>query len=161
MFRRTLLDRALPFPPNWVHDEWLSLVAAATGNLDVVEDQLVDYRQHGRNAIGVTAPTLRYKIRRVLEPRLDRNRLLADKFATFAHWAATRDDLLDATYATLAAEKAEAEASREKLPSARLSRIPPIVRGLSRGWYGRFTSRGGLDVLRDLLQSHATPRNGR
>jgi len=157
MFRRNLLDRARPFPSSWVHDEWLTLVAAATGRLDVIEDQLIDYRQHGRNAIGVKAPTLPYKIRRVLEPRLDRNRNLAEKFAVFATWAANRRDLLEPSYSELAEEKAAVEAFREALPAARLARVPRIAVAIRKGWYNRFTSRGGLDVLRDLLQSHALP----
>ena len=31
VFRRTLLEHALPFPVSWVHDEWLAIIAAAIG----------------------------------------------------------------------------------------------------------------------------------
>lgn len=58
MFRRRLLQNALPFPPNClVHDWWLAVVAASTkgGGICLVDDQLTAYRQHGSNVIGVMA----------------------------------------------------------------------------------------------------------
>jgi hypothetical protein len=48
-----LLRSAKPFPDCWVHDEWLAIVAAATGEMDCLEEPLIDYRQHGANQIGV------------------------------------------------------------------------------------------------------------
>ncbi|MGO1002313.1 glycosyltransferase family 2 protein [Lysobacter sp. CA196] len=56
--RRHLLDRALPIPDGWVHDEWLALIAAATGEIDCIEAPTVDYRQHGGNQIGARRRTL-------------------------------------------------------------------------------------------------------
>ena len=29
VFRRSLVDSAVPFPASWVHDEWLAVIAAA------------------------------------------------------------------------------------------------------------------------------------
>jgi glycosyltransferase involved in cell wall biosynthesis len=52
-FRRELLHDAAPFPDAWVHDEWLAIVAAATGEIDCLEEPLIAYRQHGSNQIGV------------------------------------------------------------------------------------------------------------
>ncbi len=47
---------ALPFPPqsgvHYYHDLWLGLIAAATGGVGLIDAALVDYRQHGTNAIG-------------------------------------------------------------------------------------------------------------
>ena len=42
-----------------MHDWWLTLVAAATGNILYVPNSLVLYRQHERNAIGVRDHTLK------------------------------------------------------------------------------------------------------
>jgi len=48
-----LLHKALPIPPQAImHDWWLSLVASAFGHRCFVDEALVDYRQHGTNAIG-------------------------------------------------------------------------------------------------------------
>ena len=50
---RALLDRALPIPADAVmHDWWLALVAAACGQIVVVPQALVRYRQHGENVMG-------------------------------------------------------------------------------------------------------------
>ncbi|WP_186766680.1 rhamnosyltransferase WsaF family glycosyltransferase [Puniceibacterium confluentis] len=47
---------ALPFPQqsgvHYYHDLWLGLIAAATGGVGLIDAKLVDYRQHGANAIG-------------------------------------------------------------------------------------------------------------
>ena len=50
LFRRALLERALPFPelPGVpYHDHWLALVALAGGELAYVDRPLYDYVQHG------------------------------------------------------------------------------------------------------------------
>jgi glycosyltransferase involved in cell wall biosynthesis len=55
MFRRELLEHALPFPvqaPGAFHDRWLALVALALGDLAYVDSPLLDYVQHGAAAIG-------------------------------------------------------------------------------------------------------------
>lgn len=59
-FNRSLLEASLPFPNEAImHDWWLALVAAATGNILYVPKSLVLYRQHERNAIGVRDHTLK------------------------------------------------------------------------------------------------------
>lgn len=50
---RALLDLALPFPDITIHDWWINLLAATAGTVDSCAESLVDYRQHGGNAIGI------------------------------------------------------------------------------------------------------------
>ncbi len=69
VFRRSLLQAALPFPQEWVHDEWLGAIAAATGRIDVLAEPLIDYRQHGNNQIGARRLTLAEKIDKAFVPR--------------------------------------------------------------------------------------------
>jgi glycosyltransferase involved in cell wall biosynthesis len=55
MFRRELLEFALPFPvttPGAFHDRWIALVALALGDLAYIDRPLLDYVQHDRAAIG-------------------------------------------------------------------------------------------------------------
>jgi hypothetical protein len=55
MFRRKLLELALPFPDlpgEPYHDHWIACVALATGKIAYVDRPLYDYVQHGRNVIG-------------------------------------------------------------------------------------------------------------
>lgn len=152
VFRRSLLDIALPFPEPWVHDEWLAAIAAATGRVDVETRPTIDYRQHGGNQIGVGAPTLRRKIGRVLEPRADRNQLLARRFAVLADRLATLGDLVRPGYLDAARAKAGFEATRAAMPDNRLARALPVLRLARTGQYQRYASRGAADVLRDLVQ---------
>jgi hypothetical protein len=55
LFRRELLEDALPLPPragNLYHDHWLALVAAAGGRIAYVDRPLYDYVQHPGAVIG-------------------------------------------------------------------------------------------------------------
>ncbi len=152
-FRRSLLEFALPFPEEWVHDEWLALIAAATAEIRLLDEPTVDYRQHGANQIGVTVPTLRYKIRRVLESRGDRNRLLARKFAVLADRLEQLGDAVPADRVRSAHLKARFEGFRAELPRSRWRRIRPVVSAARAGLYGRFASQGRADMIRDVLQA--------
>ena len=62
LFRRDLLDVALPFPETpgeQYHDHWIALVALATGRIAYVDRPLYDYVQHGRAALGHAAANVR------------------------------------------------------------------------------------------------------
>jgi glycosyltransferase involved in cell wall biosynthesis len=55
MFRREVLDDALPFPPRLArafHDHWVAVVAMARGELAYVDEPLYDYVQHHEAVIG-------------------------------------------------------------------------------------------------------------
>ena len=74
LFRRDLLDDALPFPPRLAkafHDHWLAIVAMAHGEVAYVDAPLWDYVQHGRTVIGHLQANKRPRpIRRHLIERL-------------------------------------------------------------------------------------------
>jgi glycosyltransferase involved in cell wall biosynthesis len=81
LFRRELLDVALPFPPAQFahyHDHWLALTALALGRIEFVEQPLYDYVQHGGASLGhATAnrmPTLRDRLG-TLRTRTPRDRI--------------------------------------------------------------------------------------
>ncbi len=151
VFRRELLAAAVPFPSTWVHDEWLAVVAAALGGVAVVEAQTIDYRLHGGNQIGVTTPTLRHKVSRILEARGDRNRVLAARFDELARRLETMEGVPVARR-TAAHAKAAFETRRAAFPPNRLRRALPVLRLAATGEYGRYASRGSTDILRDLVQ---------
>jgi glycosyltransferase involved in cell wall biosynthesis len=55
LFRRDLLDDALPFPPGQFthfHDHWVALTALALGDVAFVDRPLYDYVQHGEAVLG-------------------------------------------------------------------------------------------------------------
>ncbi|SDP26802.1 Glycosyl transferase family 2 [Pedococcus dokdonensis] len=56
VFRRDLLDVALPFPRlhtvTQLHDHWLAMCAVAVGSYAVVDEVVQDYVQHASNVVG-------------------------------------------------------------------------------------------------------------
>jgi glycosyltransferase involved in cell wall biosynthesis len=151
VFRRRLLDVALPFPLEWVHDEWLAALAAATGEMDVLEDCLIDYRQHASNQIGVRRLDLRAKIAKALAPRgnkhaqrVVRAQVLLDRLRSLGGQVPAQ--VLDA-----AREKVAHQRFRAGLPAHRLLRPLPIVMETLRGRYARF-DRGWQAIVQDLLE---------
>tara|TARA_R110002167_G_scaffold206691_14_gene410789 strand:- start:10812 stop:11519 length:708 start_codon:yes stop_codon:yes gene_type:complete len=50
-FRRSVLERALPFPKHIpMHDVWLGLIAETTASTMYIEEPLIYYRRHGNAA---------------------------------------------------------------------------------------------------------------
>jgi glycosyltransferase involved in cell wall biosynthesis len=151
MFRRPLLADAVPFPPAWVHDEWLAIVAAATGRVDFLEEQLIDYRQHGGNAIGAGRIGLSGRLERLREPREARNLGLVERAAALVDRLVQLGDAVSAERVESARAKLVHERNRLALPAARARRLRPVLRELSAGGYANY-GRGVQDVLRDLVQ---------
>lgn len=148
LLRRSVVELSAPFPLGWVHDEWIAMNAASHRAIGMLDEELIDYRQHGSNQIGVQRPTLRYRIGRMLESRGGRYRDLAARSRILAdHMAA-----IDSPYWRLAERKAQFEAHRAGYPANRLARIPAIYRAARRGSYRQLSSQGNLDVIRDLIQ---------
>ncbi len=59
LFRRELLDVALPFPDvpgKPFHDHWLACIALALGEIAFIDRPLHDYVQHGDNVVGRHEP---------------------------------------------------------------------------------------------------------
>ncbi|WP_374977439.1 glycosyltransferase [Microbacterium trichothecenolyticum] len=107
VFRRGILDLALPFPvsdsPARVHDQWLALCAAVTDEALVIPDLVQDYVQHGGNVLGETADArlrplaswhrLRDRVREEHGSASPRG-LAAAAFAASAGWAETMVETL-------------------------------------------------------------------
>lgn len=151
MFRRRAVELAVPFPEHWVHDEWLAMIATSAGRGMLVDEPIVDYRQHGSNQIGVTRLGLRGKIGRILEPRNGRNVYLAARAAVLEERLAqlgdaVRPDALARVRAKLAHLRV-----RETFSRHRIARLVPVLREAATGRYAHY-SRGAGDILRDLLQ---------
>ncbi|TDT82517.1 glycosyl transferase family 2 [Arthrobacter sp. AG258] len=67
IFRREVLDLALPFPslaaPSQYHDHWIGLCALACGSINIRDVVLQDYIQHGGNVVGESRQSLPTSIR--------------------------------------------------------------------------------------------------
>jgi glycosyltransferase involved in cell wall biosynthesis len=151
VFRRSLLDRAAPFAPDWVHDEWLAALAAAAGGVRMLDAALIDYRQHGGNQIGAGRPSLSEKVGRVAEARTARNARLLARAGELVDRLRALGGLTSASVLAEAEGKLAHERLRSALPASRVRRVPPITRELLGGRYRRY-GRGIIDAGRDLLQ---------
>lgn len=155
VFRRSLLAAALPFPESWVHDEWLAVVAAITGRVDFLPEQLTDYRQHATNQIGAAKPTTAQKFGRLREKRSQRNQRMLKRANAFADratpLAALAPDASARRIITDAAGKLAHERARSALPATRLLRVLPILGETFTGRYHRY-GRARYDIVRDLVQ---------
>jgi glycosyltransferase involved in cell wall biosynthesis len=149
-FRRRLREAAEPFPSAWVHDEWLTILAAAQGGARYLDRATIDYRQHGSNEIGVARGGLGYLIARMLAPRADRYETLATRAALLEERLARLPVPEDVR--ALARRKARFERARSRYPRVRIARVPAILGGLVRGDYRDLSSQRSMDALRDLLQ---------
>jgi glycosyltransferase involved in cell wall biosynthesis len=89
MFRRAVLDDALPFPPRLArafHDHWVAVVAMARGDLAYVNEPLYDYVQHHDAVIGHSEANKKPRpIRRHLVERL-RNPTGGSRIVYFYDW---------------------------------------------------------------------------
>jgi hypothetical protein len=151
MLRRELVDAAAPFPDGWVHDEWLAIIAAAIGTLQLLPSASIDYRQHGANQIGARRPTLADRWAKLREPREPRaSRLVARTESLVAALESLGEAVPPARLAAARGRLAH-ERRRRALPRVRLARLPRVLRSAVRGDYGRY-SRGSIDMLRDLVQ---------
>ena len=70
MYNRALANLITHTPEHMVmHDWWISLIAAAFGHMDHLDEATILYRQHAGNQIGVTdMRTVGYKLHRLTHP---------------------------------------------------------------------------------------------
>lgn len=152
-FRRSLLEMALPFPPCWLHDEWLAILAAATGRVTLLDAQTIQYRQHGRNVVGMQVPSFWRNMQRFWNllrlsagdfqaKRVERSITLLDRLeikpeVPQEYLGVARDALAHARF-------------RSSLPLNSARRIWVVLRESRTGRYQQFSS-GFRGMLRDML----------
>lgn len=148
--RRTLLADALPFPPGWVHDEWLAIIAAARGGFDGQAFALLDYRQHAANQIGMRWRSMRTRVREFrAPPSIGIDRLIARDEQLYGRLLAMPDRVPETTMARVRDKLAHLHA-RAATAGAAWSRLAPVLRESLRGRYRRF-GPGWRLALRDVL----------
>lgn len=151
-FRRELVELALPVGEGWIHDEWLAVIAAAVGKVDVIEQPLIDYRQHGANQIGMRPRTWRDKWR-------DLRRAHGAQFRADVARLRVLDERLQSLGTRVEPSKRELLAARLAHLDRRIAlgtlphlpRLPGIWREWRRGAY-RCYGTGWRSALRDFLR---------
>lgn len=154
MFRRQLLAVALPIPSGWLHDEWLAAMASSIGEVDALEEPLIDYRQHSCNMIGARRLSWLEEAKRAFAPRGNTHTQQALKAQSWLN----RLEKISLEGIPISQQKIIAlrcrlahQQFRAKLPENRIQRLIPVLREALTGNYSRF-GRGLRGVLRDLLE---------
>lgn len=151
VFRRELLQRALPFPAEWLHDEWLAVIASITGGVDVLERATIGYRQHAANQVGAPQGSVRRLVRKLWTARADSHDRRAARARVLCDRLAAESSPAIAPLQQKANERLSHELARAALPEGRLARLRPVLGELVRGRYARF-GYGVRGAVRDLLE---------
>ncbi len=156
LFRREVVERALPIPEGAMHDYWLLLFAALMGEIALIPRPLLDYRQHESNAIGVgPRPGIRSGFaRRPGAPawsELEMFRMLGARLNEEA-WVKGGDR-------ALVASKLRFLERRERLPSGTVRRIPRVLELLREPEGYRRYGRGVGSAVADVLAAPSQRRS--
>jgi hypothetical protein len=145
-----LFEKAAPFPDHWLHDEWLAIVAAAFNGLIMLDETLIDYRQHESNQVGQRKLNLFQKAQKFSESLSERSTRLYGRAAQLASFIQAAEGIPD-EYRKMVSQKLRFEEMRSHYPQKRLRRVPHILRQLLLGNYNKFGT-GLKDAVRNLLQ---------
>lgn len=152
--RRELVQAALPIGEGWIHDEWLVAQAALRGGrIAVLPAALVEYRQHGANAVGAATDGLWPRARRALTGLRGAGRSRAAR--QLAQWkslaaATTADPAVPATKREQLNARIRHLEYRATLPDSAVARTGRVLRALAAGQY-RSDSMGAWSALQDLV----------
>ncbi|WP_439668160.1 glycosyltransferase family 2 protein [Cupriavidus necator] len=152
-FHRDLLSLALPFPQEWIHDEWLAICAAAIGRVLMLDDKLTMYRQHESNVIGIPVTAFSrlvlYAKRVATTPRDEH---LKHKYRRLSALHSRLHAGVEVTPARLElVEEAERHfARRLQFAHSLPSRMGAVIRESRQRGYHRFAD-GFAGMVRDLI----------
>ena len=155
VFRSKFRDNFLSIPsniPNRIHDGWIALVISAITNCKYLEKQLIKYRQHSQQQLGLFGKTYENSIERLKEeiiilqnfPDYFENEILLKKLTEKK--ALINEIILEKT------ELIKHYAARKITSKSRLKRISPIFSELLSGRYFKFSS-GLKSAIKDFLET--------
>ncbi len=151
-FRRELFDLVAPIPADHVHDYWISFLLAACGQIEIISQPLMQYRQHEGQQLGPGPLTLRERTAQARsrgaefhEAEIGRLQLLRDRMENL------RLELPCAEFAQKEIERKICHLGRRvRLPRAKVGRFPNILREALNGGYWRYSS-GWKSIAKDLV----------
>ncbi len=152
-FRSEYLPLLLPIPdfPH-SHDIWITLLLACVGKLSPVDRDLIQYRIHDNNEVGMRRygfldqiRVARYQIKTNTFGYLaNLHQAAIERLTSQARWTVTPQHL------ELLREKIRHSQVRDQMPRRWLSRLGPIASESRRGNYSKY-SYGMKSVLQDLF----------
>lgn len=151
VIRRELLSDSIPFSQHWLHDEWLAIIAAAKNGYFVVQDELISYRLHDDNSVGLQKRSIRGLLAFFFASRRGRYEQLIDRLSEIEILAQHKDFKND--HVEKLRRAIQFNISRKSYPKQRLFRFPQIWKEAVNGNYRDFSARPVVEMLRDFLQS--------
>ena len=152
VIRRELLRHALPIPEKlpagMIHDGWLTVVAAALGQLDSLAQATILYRQHPRQQVGLTRAAARRQSLRALYQHFDLLATNGEKL--YSALAARLADHAAPGALEALQHRAAHFRRRTSLPDSFLQRIRSVVHEWKLGGYKRFCRHPLFAALRDV-----------
>ena len=149
-FRRNRLDLLLPIPEIGHADWWLALGLLMDGGLVPLRDQLVEYRLHSANSVGLRSRTSA-KHRITATYPLARSKTDAALLEEFRlRLEHTRPGALSDRDSVALRAKIAHSLFRASLSFSRLGRVMPVLRSLITGDYRRW-SNGWRSAVIDVL----------
>ncbi len=156
-FRSKFRNQFSPIPvdiPNAIHDAWISIVIAANSEVKFLDENLVKYRQHSNQQLGINlndkgnySKSISYNQNEIL--RLEKMREIFHTNPAFLHLE--KNDKIE-KFIVEKREIIKHYKARMDILGNRLSRILPILREHQSGRYNRF-SKGWKSAVKDLFES--------
>lgn len=152
-FRRTLLSVASPFPPEWLHDEWLAAIAATCGRVVMLPDCLLFYRQHGGNVIGMPVSHLERIVQSWRRMRsMSRSDFFQSRICRLEQWylRVKQSGFANSNDEAMILGALEHFRRRSRMTADPVGRLPKIWREF---WSGNYKRYSGVvnGVFRDCL----------
>jgi len=151
-FRSSLKKWVIPIPSCWMHDAWIAVVAAALSNLSIIEEPLIQYRQHAQNQVGGRKPPIPEFLKAAFRDNsvfyhdyVNQLKLLRERLAGCPKF--TRQDDLSRLDSRIVHFEARAQ-----MPVGRIRRLPIALRELWTLRYFRH-SNGSISLGKDLFLS--------
>lgn len=143
--RRELLNDIFPIPQSMVYDTWIAWNVAQSEDLIFINKTLVEYRQHGNNAVGTEKK--REDLRTYYSHRHEDKQLLLEKYK----------QLLCSKYLSYRAENYLNEAIdfytwRYNFPGNALLKSVNICKYYFEGKYRKYTPNMNVEAIKDFLE---------
>ncbi len=155
-FRRSLLKVAMPIPEGWLHDEWLGIMASATGKVKTLKTPLIGYRQHDNNQLGARKLTPLQKIDKLFTKRSHFHQVQYEKMKVLEERFEKLTPLIPSNYQQEALEKFTHAKVRSQLSTNHLARMMSVLSEVKSGRYTKY-SNGLRSIIRDLFEAANTP----
>ncbi len=143
-----LIDQVDFIPEGWLHDEWLSIIAALNDSIEPICKTTFDYRQHGKNVVGIKKIGFWGRVAHwvALLKKLKQHR---------NEQSAKKQDILlfakDKKHMPVVKDAWEFWNTLDKLESKSFfGRIKTVISLANKGWYNKFYT-GTRGLLRDLI----------